>query len=423
MNITRRHLMAGMGSSSLAFSGARKSGNHASLARYYPSADAAGGWRTVKGRSEVRSVAALDTDRLDQAFAYAQTTSRYGGLVVVRRGYLAYERYFGRATREVTPNMASCGKMFTSACWGVLLHEIPASIPDQLEQKVFTERFLPEALPLRDPRKSDIKLGHLLAMTSGLAESNKNPGIVSEKDVKVETLPSDAGALDQDQSALQTPMWTQPGGGYFYSSQGVHVASIVLRHLAGMEMQKYIDQKLARPMQFGGWGYGMERADGTKLQHTPGGGGIALRATDMLRFGYLLLRNGYWEGHSSLPADYVRLCSSRSPYNPHSPFSLQFEINSDGHVAGAPRDAFFKSGAGGFCLYIGPSLDLVAYKMSCIGLPEPERYDLGFGAKTNDLDSSRDTWKPHPFDQFHDGPIDGDAGTRRTLEMIISSIV
>jgi hypothetical protein len=87
-------------------------------------------------------------------------------------------------------------------------------------------------------------------------------------------------------------------------------------------------------MQFGGWGYGMDRADGTKLEHTPGGTGIALRATDILRFGYLLLRNGYWQGQSLIPADYIR-----------------------------------------------------------------------------------------PFDQFHDGPINGDAGTRRTLEMVIASIV
>lgn len=342
--------------------------------------------------------------------------------MVARRGYLVYERYFGRASREVTPNMASCGKMFTSICWGILLRDNTALVPDRLEQKVFTEKYLPEALPVSDPRKTEIKLGHLLTMTSGMAESSRNPGIVHGKDVKLPAMPSPDPGLDQDQSALRTPMWTEPGGGYFYSSEGVHVASIVLRHLAGMEMQSYIDQKLAKPMQFGGWGYAMERADGTRLQHTPGGGGIALRATDALRFGYLLLRNGRWSGNQIAPADYIQACSRPSAYNPHSPFSLQFEVNTDGHVAGAPRDTFFKSGAGGFCIYAIPSLDLVVYKMSCVGLPQPERYDLKFGGKMPEVDSSRDTWEPHPFDQFHDGPVNGDAGTRRTLEMVVASI-
>ena len=61
--------------------------------------------------------------------------------------------------------------------------------------------------------------------------------------------------------------------------------------------------------------------------------------------------------------DYVALCNKPSPYNPHTPFSLMFENNSDGHVAGAPRDAFYKSGAGGFGIFIVPSLDLVIYKL------------------------------------------------------------
>ena len=33
-----------------------------------------------------------------------------------------------------------------------------------------------------------------------------------------------------------------------------------------------------------------------------------------------------------------------------------FEKNPDGHVMGVPRDAFWKSGAGGFALIIVPSL-------------------------------------------------------------------
>ena len=41
-----------------------------------------------------------------------------------------------------------------------------------------------------------------------------------------------------------------------------------------------------------------------------------------------------------------------------------FEVNADGHVFGAPHDAFFKSGAGGSAIFVVPSLDLAIYKMS-----------------------------------------------------------
>lgn len=377
----------------------------------------------MDSETSIRQTAGMDLAGLDRAFEYTKTTSRFGGLLVARHGYLVYEKYFGRASREVTPNMASCGKMFTSVCLGIAMAEHPAAFPDGLAQKVFTKQYLPEAFPLSDPRKADIELGHLLTMTSGMADSNGNQGIVHGDDVKIEGLPPTDPTLGQDQIALRTAMWTNPGGGYCYSSQGVHVASILLRHLVGMEMEEYIRQKIATPLQFGGWGYDMQRADGKRLDHTPGGGGIALRATDALRFAYLLLRNGRWGNAQVAPSEYLAQAQRPSPFNPHSPFSLQFEVNQDRHVAGAPPDTFFKSGAGGFCIYAVPSLDLAVYKMSCVGLPDASHYDLGFsGNSGGNTDASRDNWKPHPFDQFHDGPINGDAGTRRTLEMVIAAV-
>ena len=202
-------------------------------------------------------MAGIDVRRLDQAFEYTKTTSKYGGLLVARHGWLVYEKYFGRANREVTPNMASCGKTFTSISCGIMLKEKRDEIPEGLETKVFTEKYLPEAFPLSDPRKAEIKLGHLLAMTSGMAEGNMFPGIVRGENVKLDPPPPRDPSLGQDEAALRVRMWTDPGGGYFYSSQGSHVASIVLRHRVGVELQAYIDEKLVKPMGFGGWGYGM----------------------------------------------------------------------------------------------------------------------------------------------------------------------
>jgi len=40
---------------------------------------------------------------------------------VVRRGWLVYERYFGKGHREAIPNLASCGKSVTSIALGILL--------------------------------------------------------------------------------------------------------------------------------------------------------------------------------------------------------------------------------------------------------------------------------------------------------------
>jgi len=115
--------------------------------------------------------------------------------------------------------------------------------------------------------------------------------------------------------------------------------------------------------------------------------------------------------------DYIELCHRPLPYNPHTPFSLQFEHNSDGHVIGAPRDAFFKSGAGGFCLYVVPSLDLVIYKLggkdnqydpTLTGLPQPEQ------------SHDRDNWQPPAHTPFDEGSP-GDS-LWRILELVSLSV-
>ena len=75
--------------------------------------------------------------------------------------------------------MASTGKAYTSIACGIMLHEFHDAIPAGLDEKVFTAKYLPEAFPLDDPRKAEIKLGQLLCMTAGYTGEGPSPvGIV-----------------------------------------------------------------------------------------------------------------------------------------------------------------------------------------------------------------------------------------------------
>ncbi len=330
-------------------------------ADYFPKPDSDGGWREAHGAAQVRKRAGLDLPQLERAFDFTQRCSQNGGLLVVRHGYLAYEGYFGRAHRNANPDMASTGKAVTSIACGIMLQEFHEKIPEGLAQKVFTETYLPEAFPLDDARKSDITLGQLLCMTAGYHGEGSSPGIANGQVVPLNPVPGQ-DIHNLDMSSIHTLLWTNPGAGYSYSSPAPHIASIVLRHVTGMELQDYINERLGKPMGWGPWGYCLHRGN-FDMPHANGAGSIALHATDALRFGYCLLHQGRWDGKQLVPADYVALCGQPSPFNPHCPFSLMFENNSDGHVAGAPRDAFYKSGAGGFGIFIVPSLDMVIYKL------------------------------------------------------------
>src|SRR5439155_7781975 len=387
----------------------------ARAADYFPPSDRAGGWRAATNAAQVLQVTGMDLPRLEQAWDFAQRCTQNGGLLVVRNGWLVFEKYFGRASRNDNPDMASTGKAYTSIVCGIMLKEFHDKIPTGLETKVFTPRFLPEAfLPdgnLDDPRRMDITLGQLLSMTGGYTGEGGAPiAVIMGRAFPLKPVPGQ-NIRDLDESSLHCAMWTNAGAGYSYSSLEPHIASMVLRRVTGMDLQDYINERLAKPMGWGAWGYCLHR-DGFPMPHANGAGSVAVHATDALRFGYCLLRGGKWGEKQLVPSDYIAKCNQPSPYNPHCPFTFQFEPNSDGHVAGAPRDAFWKSGAGGFGLLIVPSLDLVIYKMggnngqydpTLTGLPQPEP------------DLSRDDWKPIPRTPFHEGSLGGDDGLRRVL--------
>jgi CubicO group peptidase (beta-lactamase class C family) len=390
----------------------------ASGADYYAPTDAKGGWRTLVKTDDVRQVAGMDLTKLDAAFEYTKDTTQHGGLLVVRHGYLVYEKYFGRGDREAVPELASCGKAFTSIAVGIALKEKADLIPDGVNQKVFTPKYMPaEIFPLDDPRKADITLGQLLAMSAGIR--GVNPVYVNGEKQVWESPSVDGPIATTDPVALHEKLWCSPGACYSYATSSPHLASIVLRRLVGMEMEQYIRLKIAEPLGFGTWGYARYRpnlkagidSEG-RLEHTPGGGSIAVRSTDVLRFVYLLLHAGKWGDQQIVPASFVHMCGKLSRFNPHYSHSFNFNVNEDGHVPDAPKDAYWKAGAGGYCMYVVPSLDMVIYKMG----GNEGQYDpklTGIPIKY-EYDGSRDDWKA-------DKKV-GDS-TAQTLQRVVAAVL
>ncbi|MGQ0636438.1 MAG: serine hydrolase domain-containing protein [Planctomycetaceae bacterium] len=391
---------------------------------YFPPPDAEGGWRSLASPAQVRRVAGLDRDKLDRAFDFIQGSSKNGGLLVVRHGWLGYERYFGLGHREATPNLASCGKSFTSIAVGILMRERPDLFPDGLDQKIFTATYLPpEAFPLSDPRKADITLGQLLAFTAGIR--GNNPCYVRGMPQSIDPVGPDgfeAGldrvALGKEESRAWGPLtsavslWCDPGEGYSYATSSIHIASIMHRHLTGRDLQDYVAEHLAKPLGWGRWGWGYRRPP--QMTHTPGGGGIALRATDMLRFGYLLLHEGRWNDRQVIPVEFVRHATRQSPYNPHYPYSLQFNVNTNRDVATLPRDAFWKTGSGGHAFYVVPSLDLAVWKLGGRdGQYLPENSGLPVHP-----DAARDARPRGDWQEL----VDAETASVKTLEMVIDAL-
>src|SRR5882757_1631647 len=185
-------------------------GASAPAADYFPPPDSEGGWRTLKDAKEIREKAGMDLARLEDAYNVTERSTAHGGLLVVRHGYLVLEKYFGRAHRNANPDMASTGKAYTSIACGIMLHEFHDKIPDGLDQKVFTEKYLPEAFPLDDPRKGEITLGQLLCMSAGYHGEGSSPGVVKGQVVPLKPVPGQ-DIHDLDMSSIRSVLWTNAG--------------------------------------------------------------------------------------------------------------------------------------------------------------------------------------------------------------------
>jgi CubicO group peptidase (beta-lactamase class C family) len=387
---------------------------------YFPPPDSKGGWRTLTDPLEIRQKAGLSLERLEKAYQVCERGTQNGGLLVVRRGYLVFERYFGRASRNANPDMASTGKAYTSIACGIMLEEFKDRFPLGLDTRVFSKEYLPQAFPLDDARKASITLGQLLCMTAGYWGEGQTPsGWIHGKPQPLKPVPGQ-NIRDLDSSSIRVPLWTDPGEGFSYSSPAPHIASVVLRNITGVDLQEFIRTRLGDPMGWESWSYCLNRGD-FRMPHANGAGSIAVRATDALRFGYCLSKGGRWEDKQLVPASYIRFCHESSKYNPHTPYVLQFENNADGHVLAAPKDAFFKSGAGGFGLFVIPSLDLVIYKLggkdaqydhALTGLPQPAFSD-----------TSRESWQPIAKTHYNEGSLSGDDGLRRVLELVCNAVM
>ena len=94
--------------------------------------------------------------------------------------------------------------------------------------------------------------------------------------------------------------------------------------------------------------------------------------------------------------------------------SLQFDVNTDGHEKGIPRDAFWKSGSGGNVLYVVPSLELVVWKLGGRDGQYP----------TNDSGRQPSPVLPERVAERSEWneSIDVDTARRRTLAMVIQAI-
>ncbi|TFH04126.1 MAG: class C beta-lactamase-related serine hydrolase [Candidatus Thorarchaeota archaeon] len=248
---------------------------------------------------EAQGLSMNQLDRIDTTIV--ENDIDIHSVIVVKNGYIVYEKYYGYWSQYMAHTIQSCTKSFMSALIGIAIDK---GYIDNVSQPVL-DFFPGYTIDNWDPRKENITLYHCLTMTTGLE--------FHEVDIPYEEPENDLFAMYRSnnmwQYVLDRPMEYNPGEHWSYNSGGIELLGGVIEQTTGYSVADFADEFLFEPIGIDYFQWWIVPASG----QYGCGGGLNLKPRDMARFGYLYLNNGNWNGTQVVSSDWVNV--STQPRN------------------------------------------------------------------------------------------------------------
>ena len=342
---------------------------------YFPEPEDGAGWRRLVDLDELRDVARIDAAALSKVEGVlVDLHEGPWAVVVIRRGHIVAEWLGVPALPSTTFDVWSCTKSFTSLAIGMLIEDGrpgDSASGNKLELDRRVDDFLPNVRVPDHPGKTEIEVGHLLSMTSGIPGEDRGfMGMAAGLgcgpfEIALGLARDRRGRSGADLVAAAGEIWD-------YSDLGFAQLSLVFREAAGMEIADFLAGRLFEPLGITNYGWDSQGGGGFLGPHTTAHTGLRLAARDMARVGYLLMRNGLWGTRRIVPEWWIDLATKPSQdLNPE--YGYGFWSNASGTMWPAlPRDGFAMRGFASNRCAILPSLDLVVAR---VGYGPPDLAD------------------------------------------------
>jgi CubicO group peptidase (beta-lactamase class C family) len=217
------------------------------------------------------------------------------GIVVLHKGRIVYERYFGVTTPETQHIAYSVTKSYVGTLAAILVAE------GQLDPEKSASAYVPE---LAASGFGDATVRQVMDMTTGIAfdENYTNPGSsIARYAVAGRAAPRPAGYDGPDGflAFLQTiGKAGEHGERFTYRTANTDALGWIVARAGGAPLREQLEARLWSKL-------GMEQdaaiqvdAQGTVF----GGGGLMASTRDMARFGEMMRLGGKWKGKQIVPA-------------------------------------------------------------------------------------------------------------------------
>lgn len=392
------------------------------MSEFYPPPEKEGGWRVADPKKH-----GLNASKLAEAVNYHDkadcTTSHGGALIVIHGGEIIAESYVTGSVGGPQPwTCESCNdvKSSTKSVFGTGVGVFLDAYRDRVNLDTLLvgtsreESLIPPIWdqPLTDQRKQDIKVKHVISMTSGHASDE--PWLAPSTRHYYEGY---TGAYQMHEYCFgwwrfegvpdHHKLLFEPGHGFNYSNFGLEQMALAMRNITGEMVGPYIYDRILkevgmpielktnayrdmvyndpRELNFSdtpGWGvggskecnaYGADRSLSPYGYNTIVGSTFRCTARDYARLGYLWLNKGQWGDKQLVPENWMKQATSRFKQANGYKHNYGYTFWVQDTWENVPHDCFGSRGHNINDCYVVPSLDLVVMRMGNDNPPRDQR--------------------------------------------------
>jgi CubicO group peptidase (beta-lactamase class C family) len=297
----------------------------------------------------------IGTDR-SMTWAESLAANYTDGIIVLHRGRIVYERYFGALSPERAHIAFSATKSFFGTIAATLILE------GKLDPGERLDHYIPE---LKNSGFADATVAQLLDMTTALkySENYDDPDSdIYKLRYATGALPTPAGYSgphSQYEYLATIEKNGEHGAAFAYGSINSCVVGWLVSRTAGKSPQEVLEERIWRKL--GTEGDAFLELDSTGTPYVAGG--LNARLRDMARFGEMIRRGGYFNGQRIVPAEVIadirrggsREAFAKAGYKtlPGWSYHNQWWVSHDDH------GTFMARGIHGQAVYIDPKAEMV----------------------------------------------------------------
>lgn len=308
-------------------------------------------------KGEIDALTFTDANGHIRRFDEALFDTYADGIVVLHRGRIVYERYFGALEPHLPHACHSITKSYAGTLAATFVHE------GVLDDSKTIPHYLPE---LRGTAWDDATLRQVMDMQTGLAYTevydDEKSGVWAE--MRACRFRSRPVGYEGPQTLCDYLLTVRKEGVhgevFAYKSVNTEVMSWVMTRVTGRSFAQLLHERLWAPLGCEEDGYVIVDAAGMPMT----GGGLSASLRDMARFGELMLREGEWNGKQLIPASVVHDVRRGANSVKFPKADPDYSYRSQWWVTFDEFGGFAAGGIHGQRLYVAPKAEMVVARFA-----------------------------------------------------------